>query len=43
MGDGRSSCRVLVGRHEEKSPLGRPMRRWEHNITINLLEVDGEA
>jgi hypothetical protein len=26
-----------------KSPLGRPMHRWEHNITINLLEVDGEA
>ena len=37
------SCRVSVGRPEEKSPLRRPLRGWEYNITINLLEVDGEA
>jgi hypothetical protein len=43
VGDRRSSCRVLVERPEEKSPLGRPLHRWEYNITINLLEVDGEA
>jgi hypothetical protein len=43
MGDRRSACRVLVGRPEEMSPLRRPMHRWEYNITIYLLEVDGET
>ena len=32
MGDGRGVHRVLVGRPEEKRPLGRPRRRWEYNI-----------
>jgi hypothetical protein len=43
MGDRRSACRVSVGRPEEKSPLRRPLHRWEYNVTINLLEVDGET
>jgi hypothetical protein len=29
---GRGVYRVLVGKPEGKKPLGRPRRRWEHNI-----------
>jgi 3-oxoacyl-ACP reductase-like protein len=29
----------LVGKHEEKGPLGRPRRRWEDNIKMDLMEV----
>jgi hypothetical protein len=31
--------RVLVGKPEEKRPLGRPRRRWEDNIEIDLQEL----
>ena len=31
--------RVLVGKLEEKRPLGRPRRRWEDDIKIDLQEV----
>ena len=34
MGEGRVVHRVLVGKPEGKSPLGRPRRRWEDNIII---------
>jgi len=37
MGGGAS--RVLMGKPERKRPLGRPRRRWEDNIKINLQEV----
>jgi len=30
---------VLVGKPEEKRPLGRPRRRWEDNIKMDLQEV----
>jgi len=37
-----SSLRVvLVGKPEEKKPLGRPRRRWEDNIRMDLQEVGG--
>jgi hypothetical protein len=29
----------LVGKPEEKRPLGRPRRRWEDNIRMDLQEV----
>jgi hypothetical protein len=32
---------VLVGKPERKSPLGRPRRRWENNIKMDLQEVGG--
>jgi len=32
MGDRRDIFRVLVGKPDEKRPLGRPMRRLEDNI-----------
>ena len=31
--------RVLVGKPEGKRPLGRPRRRWENNIKMDLQEV----
>jgi hypothetical protein len=39
MGEGRCVCRVLVGRPEGKRPLGRPRRRWEDNIKMDLREI----
>jgi hypothetical protein len=33
--------RVLVGRTEGKRPLGRPRRRWEDNIKMDLQEIGG--
>ncbi|KAJ4450707.1 hypothetical protein ANN_02136 [Periplaneta americana] len=39
MGEFRNAYRVLVGRPERKSPLGRPRRRWEDNIKMDLREV----
>ena len=32
---------VLVGKPEEKRPLGRPRRRWEDNIKMDLQEMGG--
>ena len=34
--------RVLVGKPEGKKPLGRPRRRWEDNIKMDLQEVGGD-
>jgi hypothetical protein len=31
--------RILVGKPEEKRPLGRTRRRWVNNIKINLREI----
>jgi hypothetical protein len=39
MGEGRSVYRVLVGRPEGKRLLGRPKRRWEDNIKMDLGEI----
>jgi hypothetical protein len=36
---GRSAYRILVGRLEGRRPLGRPRRRWEYDIKIDLQEV----
>jgi hypothetical protein len=32
---------VLLVRHEGRRPLGRPRRRWEYNIKMDLQEVGG--
>jgi hypothetical protein len=42
-GEGRVVYRVLVRRLEGKRPLGRPRRRWEDNIKLDLREtgIDG--
>ena len=41
MGERRGAHRVLVGKPEGKRPLGRPRRRWEDNIKMDLQEVGG--
>jgi hypothetical protein len=38
-GDRRDVYRVLIGKPEGKRPLGRPRRRWQDNIKMDLLEV----
>jgi hypothetical protein len=37
--EGRGVYRVLVGKPERKRPLGRPRRRWEDNIKMDLREI----
>ena len=40
MGERRVVYRVLVWKPEGKGPLGRPRRRWNDNIKIDLQEVE---
>jgi hypothetical protein len=35
----KNAYRILVGKLEGKRPLGRPRRRWEDNIRIDLRET----
>jgi hypothetical protein len=39
MGESRRVYRVLVGKPESRRSLGRPRRRWENNIRIDLPEL----
>jgi hypothetical protein len=39
MGEERKVYRVLVGKPEGKRPLGRPRRRWEDEIRMDLGEI----
>jgi hypothetical protein len=39
MGEGRGVYMVLVRRPEGKRPLGRPRRKWEDNIELDLREI----
>jgi hypothetical protein len=36
---GRGAQRILMGRPEGKRPLGRPWRKWDKNVKMNLEEV----
>jgi hypothetical protein len=38
-GGKRIAYRILVGKPEEKRPLGRPSRRWIDNIEMDLREI----
>ena len=40
MEEGRSDFKMLTGTPAGKRPLGRPRRRWEDNIRMDLKEVD---
>jgi len=40
MGERRGVYRVLVGKPERKRPFGRPRRKWEDNINMDLQEVE---
>jgi hypothetical protein len=39
MGEERKMYKVLVGKPERKRPLGRPRRRWEDGVRIDLREI----
>jgi hypothetical protein len=39
MGEGRNMYRVFVGKPEGKRPLGRPRRRWEDGIKMDLRDI----
>jgi hypothetical protein len=41
MGEGRVVLRVLVGKRKGKRSMGRPRRKWEDNIKMDLQEVGG--
>ena len=36
---GRNSFKILTGKPTGKGPLGRPRRRWEDNIRMDLNEI----
>jgi len=38
-GERRGAYRILLGKPEVMRPLGRPGRRWEENIKMDLYEV----
>jgi hypothetical protein len=40
MAEKRGACRILVGRPEGTLTLGRPRRRWEDNIKMDLQDVE---
>jgi hypothetical protein len=39
MGEKKYACRILVGKPEGKTPLGRLRRTWEDNIKMDLSEI----
>jgi hypothetical protein len=39
----RNAYSLLVGKPERKRPLGRPRRRWEDNIRMDLREVEWDG
>jgi hypothetical protein len=39
MGEKMNEYRIFVGKSEGKTPLGRPRRRWMHNIKMDLREI----
>jgi hypothetical protein len=40
MGDKRGAHRVLMGKPEGKRPLGRPGRRWEDDIKMDIQDYN---
>jgi hypothetical protein len=43
MGEERKLYKVSVGKSEGKMPLGRPRRRWEYGIRMDLREIGLEG
>ena len=39
MEEGKSAIKILTGKATGKRPLGRPRRRWEDNIRMDLEEI----
>jgi hypothetical protein len=40
---GRGEKCILIGKPEERRPVGRPRHRWEDNIRMDLREMGGEV
>ena len=38
-GEGRSAFKMLIGKPTGKRSLGRPRRRWDDNIRMDLEEI----
>ena len=43
MEEGRSAFKILTDKPTGKRPLGRPRRRWEDNIGMDLEEMGTNA
>ena len=43
MGERKGLYNVLVGKPDGRRPLGRPRRKWEDNIKLDLQEVGCEC
>jgi hypothetical protein len=43
MGEMKNAYKILVGRPEGKRPLGRPRRRWDYDIRMDLREIGWEG
>ena len=43
MEEGRRAFKILTDKPTGKRPLGRPRRRWEDNIRMDLEEIDINA
>jgi hypothetical protein len=43
LGEMRNAYKILVGKSAGKRPLGRPSRRWECNIGMDVKEVGWEV
>jgi hypothetical protein len=43
MGEMRSTYSILIRKPEGKRPLGRPRRKWEDNIRMDLREIGSEG
>ena len=39
MEEGRTAFKILTGTFAGNAPLGRPRRRWEDNIRMDLKEI----
>jgi hypothetical protein len=39
LGEKKNACRIFVGKPEGKGSPGRPRRRWNDNIKIDLREI----
>jgi hypothetical protein len=40
IGKKRNVCRILVGKPEGKTPLGRPRRKWVNNVKLDIREME---
>ena len=43
MEEGKSAFKILTGKPTGKRPLGRPRRRWEDNIRVDVEEIVSNA